>query len=60
MTDSEQRTFGELMPRAEGQASGLTRAERAESAKTAVLLNDLEKNFHHLFWPEGAPKRDHH
>jgi hypothetical protein len=60
MTDSKQKAFGELMPLAEGQAAGLTRAERAESAKTSILLNDLEKNFHHLFFPEGAPKRDNH
>lgn len=49
-------TFAELMPLAEGQASGLSRAERAESAKVDILLSDLERNFHHLFFPEGGPR----
>jgi hypothetical protein len=44
----------------EGQALGLTRAERAESAKVAILLHDLERRFHEMLFPQGAPKHDHH
>jgi hypothetical protein len=42
----------------EGQALGLTRAERMEAAKVAILLADLERRFHKLFWPEGAPRHE--